>query len=202
MNIPWVPIIAGVVVLVLVIWLISTYNRLVKSRNSSTEAVRGIDVALESRFDQIKAQADAVSGIVKKEVDLVLDATALRTGRTIDQLTISEKMEVNAAMEDAEQKLMNAAAQASPGRLASIENYPEIQTHVNVELLQRTINEAEERLQAARRVYNRSATVYNTHRQTFPTMLIAAPMGFKHHELFELTDQRKQAGYNLEGYLD
>ena len=202
MNIPWVPIIAGVVVLVLVIWLISTYNRLVKSRNSSTEAVRGIDVALESRFDQIKAQADAVSGIVKKEVDLVLDATALRTGRTIDQLTISEKMEVNAAMEDAEQKLMNAAAQASPGRLASIENYPEIQTHVNVELLQRTINEAEERLQAARRVYNRSATVYNTHRQTFPTMLIAAPMGFKHHELFGLTDQRKQAGYNLEGYLD
>lgn len=202
MNIPWVPIIAGVVVLVLVIWLISTYNRLVKSRNSSTEAVRGIDVALESRFDQIKAQADAVSGIVKKEVDLVLDATALRTGRTIDQLTISEKMEVNAAMEDAEQKLMNAAAQASPGRLASIENYPEIQTHVNVELLQRTINEAEERLQAARRVYNRSATVYNTHRQTFPTMLVAAPMGFKHHELFELTDQRKQAGYNLEGYLD
>lgn len=202
MNIPWVPIIAGVVVLVLVIWLISTYNRLVKSRNSSTEAVRGIDVALESRFDQIKAQADAVSGIVKKEVDLVLDATALRTGRTIDQLTISEKMEVNAAMEDAEQKLMNAAAQASPGRLASLENYPEIQTHVNVELLQRTINEAEERLQAARRVYNRSATVYNTHRQTFPTMLIAAPMGFKHHELFELTDQRKQAGYNLEGYLD
>lgn len=202
MNIPWVPIIAGVVVLVLVIWLISTYNRLVKSRNSSTEAVRGIDVALESRFDQIKAQADAVSGIVKKEVDLVLDATALRTGRTIDQLTISEKMEVNAAMEDAEQKLMNAAAQASPGRLASLENYPEIQTHVNVELLQRTINEAEERLQAARRVYNRSATVYNTHRETFPTMLIAAPMGFKHHELFELTDQRKQAGYNLEGYLD
>ena len=67
MNIPWVPIIAGVVVLVLVVWLISTYNRLVKSRNSSTEAVRGIDVALESRFDQIKAQADAVSGIVKKK---------------------------------------------------------------------------------------------------------------------------------------
>lgn len=202
MNIPWVPIIAGVVVLVLVVWLISTYNRLVKSRNSSTEAVRGIDVALESRFDQIKAQADAVSGIVKKEVDLVLDATALRTGRTIGQLTMQEKMQVNAAMEDAEQKLMNAAAQAGPGRLASIENYPEMQTHINVELLQRTINEAEERLQAARRVYNRSATVYNTHRQTFPTVLIAAPMGFKHHELFELTDQRKKTGYTLEGYLD
>ena len=167
MNIPWVPIIAGVVVLVLVVWLISTYNRLVKSRNSSTEAVRGIDVALESRFDQIKAQADAVSGIVKKEVDLVLDATALRTGRTIGQLTMQEKMQVNAAMEDAEQKLMNAAAQAGPGRLASIENYPEMQTHINVELLQRTINEAEERLQAARRVYNRSATVYNTHPRHF-----------------------------------
>ncbi|MDN5704577.1 MAG: LemA family protein [Yaniella sp.] len=202
MNIPWVPIVAGAAIVILVIWLISTYNRLVKSRNSSTEAVRGIDVALESRFDQIKAQADAVSGIVKKEVDMVLDATALRTGRTIEQLTMQEKMQVNAAMENAEQTLMNAAAQAGPGRLASIENYPEMQTHTNVELLQRTINEAEERLQAARRVYNRSATVYNTHRQTFPTVLIAAPMGFKHHELFELTDQRKKIGYNLEGYLD
>lgn len=76
-------LIIGVVVVVLVIWGIVVYNRLISSRNASTEASRGIDVALETRFDQIKAQADAASGIVQQEVELILGATALRTGRTI-----------------------------------------------------------------------------------------------------------------------
>lgn len=75
-------------------------------------------------------------------------------------------------------------------------------TYQNVELLQRTINEAEERLQAARRVYNRAATDYNTKRQVFPTVLISGMFGFQPHELFELTDQRKKEQYNLEGFLD
>jgi len=198
----WVPVILiGLPLVVVVIWGIVVYNRLVKAGNASKEALRGIDVALETRFDQIKAQADAASGIVEKEVELILSTTALRTGRTIAQLELREKAELNAAMEDAEQQLLQAMPPL-PGSAASIERYPEMQTHQNVELLQRTINEVEERLQAARRVYNRAATEYNTQRQVFPTVLVAGMLGFTPHELFELTDARKKEQYNLEGFLD
>lgn len=198
----WGPIIiVGIVVLILVIWGIVIYNRLVTARNASKEALQGIDVALETRFDQIKAQADAASGIVQKEVDLLLNTTALRTGRTIGQLELREKAELNAVMQEAQQQLLQDMPPL-PGSNASFERYPEMQTYQNVELLQRTINEAEERLQAARRVYNRAATDYNTKRQAFPTVMVAGMLGFKPHDLFELTDQRKKEQYNLEGFLD
>jgi len=199
----WVPILAIALVIILFVgWGISVYNRLVKSRNASKEALQGIDVALEMRFDQIKAQADAVSGIVKKEVDVILGATALRTGRTIEQLNMQEKTELNGAMEDAEQQILAKASAAGPGALVSREDYPTMRGHDNVEIMQRTINEVEERLQAARRVYNRAATKYNTSRETFPAVLIARPLGFSGHELFELTDRRKETAYDLKGYLD
>lgn len=194
-------LIIGVVVVVLVIWGIVVYNRLISSRNASTEASRGIDVALETRFDQIKAQADAASGIVQQEVELILGATALRTGRTIGQLEMQEKTELNTALQDAEQHVLQQA-NSGPGALYSNESYPDMNTYQNVELLQRTINEAEERLRAARRVYNRAATDYSTKREVFPTVLVARMLGFTHHELFELTDRRKKSQYNLEGFLD
>lgn len=194
------------ILLIVIVWGIAVYNRLIKSRNASTEALQGIDVALETRFDQIKAQADAASGIVQKELELILGATALRTGRTIEQLKIKEKADLAASIKEAEDYALQQAAggqgMTGPGALYSNEAYPEMQTHENVALLQRTINEAEERLQAARRVYNRAATEYNTTRQVFPTVLIASPLGFREHELFELTDQRKKEQYNLEGFLD
>lgn len=188
----WAPqLIIGAIVLVLIFWAIGVYNRLIKLRNGSKETLRDIDVALETRYDQIKAQADAASGVVQKELELILGATGLRTGRTIEQLGMREKAELNAAMQDAENYVLEQGAQG-PGALYSNESYPEMQTNQNVELLQRTVNEAEERLQAARRVYNRAATAYNTKRQVFPTVLIARIMGFSAHQLFELTDQRKK----------
>ena len=121
----WGPILLiGVVILILVIWGIVVYNRLIKARNASKEALRGIDVALETRFDQIKAQADAASGIVQKEVDLILGTTALRTGRTISQLEVREKAELTAAMQEAEQQILQQAPPV-PGAVASIEAYPD-----------------------------------------------------------------------------
>lgn len=194
----------AILAVLLIFWGIAVYNRLAKARNGSKEALQGIDVALETRFDQVKAQADAVSGAVKKEVEVILGATALRTGRSIRDLDIDEKTTLNTALGDAQQKLLSQARGATnvPGAVASFEEYPEMNTRHNVEILQRTINEVEERLQAARRVYNRAATEYNNLRQVFPTVLVARILGFSDHKLFELTEARKQSQYNMEGFLD
>jgi LemA protein len=188
---PWAVITAVcVVIIAFAVWLIAVRNRLVRARNRSHEALRGIDVALETRFDQVKAQAEAASGAVGKEVEMMLGATALRTGRGIEQLSVTEKAELGEALGRAERSL-----------LAAVEAYPEMRTQQNVELLQRTVNETEERLQAARRVYNSAATDYNTRRQVFPTVLVAGLLGFRDHELFELTNAVKREQYDLGGFL-
>ncbi len=68
--------------------------------------LRGIDVALETRFNQIKAQA--ASRHSRKEVELMPGTTALRTGRTLAHLELGGKAELNAAMEEAKQQLLQS----------------------------------------------------------------------------------------------
>ncbi|WP_462417264.1 LemA family protein [Kytococcus sp. Marseille-QA3725] len=187
-------IVVGVLLVLVAIWAVSVYNSLVRRRNESTEALRDVDAALEQRYDNIKAQAQAVSGGLKKEIELILGATALRTGRSVRELSVAEKSELDGALTQAQAKL--------PGAAASFESYPNSGYDDNVELMQRSVNELEERLGAARRHYNSAATEYNTARQSFPTVLIAPVLGFKHHELFELSNGVKRESYDLEGYLD
>ena len=130
-------VVIGVIIVLLVIWGIATYNRLIKTRNRSKEALQGIDVALETRVDQVKAQADVASGIVQKEVELMLKATSLRTGRTIRDLSVPEIFELNTSLKDAEQYLLQQIHQG-PGSYASFEAYPQMQIWKNMELLQCT----------------------------------------------------------------
>lgn len=197
MKIPIIlALVAVLLVAVLVVWAISVYNGLVRRRNDSNEALSGIDVALETRYDQVSQQAKVVEGAVGAEARTILDATALRTGRTIRELSVPEKAELDQTLGDVQRRIMN-----SPGSLASFEAYPEMQSLANVKILQRTVNETEERLQAARRAYNAAATEYNTARGQFPTVLIAGPLGFQPHTLFTLTDPVKRGQTDLDGFL-
>lgn len=179
-----------VVAIAIVIWAIVVRNSLVRRRNRAHEALRGIDVALENRFDRIAAQKNAAAGAVQKEVDMILGATALRTGRPIQQLSVEEKAHAAGAAQRAEQALL------------SVEAYPAMDSLTNVELLQRSINETEERLQAARRLYNGEATAYNTARDVFPQNLVAGVLGHGRMALFEISSAAKAQPHDLEGFLD
>ncbi len=180
-----------VVLLVLIaIWAIIVRNGLVSYRNKARESLSGIDVALEARYDQITAQKDVVKGAVAKEIELILGATALRTGRSIPDLSVEEKSVLAGSMQQAE------------GLLLSVEAYPTMESQKSIRLLQRTINEVEERLQASRRLYNSSATTYNTKAQLFPQNIVATIFGFKTMDLFGLSNAAKSQPVQLEGFLD
>lgn len=189
-------LVAVLLVVVLAAWAVGIYNGLVRRRNDSNEALSGIDVALETRYDQVSQQAKVVEGAVGTEVRTILDATALRTGRTIRDLSVPEKIELDQTLGDVQRRIMS-----SPGSLASFEAYPQMQSLSNVKILQRTVNETEERLQAARRAYNAAATEYNTARSQFPTVLIAGLLGFQPHTLFTVTDPVKRGQTDLDGFL-
>lgn len=109
-----VPIV--VLLALITIWAIIVRNGLVSYRNKARESLSGIDVALEARYDQITAQKDVVKGAVAKEIEFILGATALRTGRSIPDLSVEEKSVLAGSMQQAE------------GLLLSVEAYPTMES--------------------------------------------------------------------------
>ena len=82
--------------------------------------------------------------------------------------------------------------QAGRAFFALAENYPELKASENFSQLQRSLNETEEQLSAARRTYNASVTDYNNAVQVFPTNLIAGMMGFSQRELLAIPEEERQ----------
>lgn len=169
-------IIIGVVVLVIVIWYISTSNALNRAVVKIDEANSGIDVALTKRYDVLTKMLETVKGYAKHEKETIVESINLRKG-----MTLPEKTEINNKMTDAFTKL-NAVA----------ENYPDLKASENFKALQLSIADVEEHLQAARRLYNANVSTFNQMIVTFPTSIIANSKGLTKKDFFEVEENKKQ----------
>ncbi len=169
-------IIIGVVVLVIVIWYISTSNALNRAVVKIDEADSGIDVALTKRYDVLTKMLETVKGYAKHEKETIVESINLRKG-----MTLPEKTEINNKMTDAFTKL-NVVA----------ENYPDLKASENFKALQLSIADVEEHLQAARRLYNANVSTFNQMIVTFPTSIIANSKGLTKKDFFEVEENKKQ----------
>ena len=170
---------AGVVLLVVValiaVWLIGSYNRLVSMRNQTVNGWRQIDVQLKRRHDLIPNLVNAVRGAMDFERDTL---TAVMEARS-NALTATGPA-------DAAQK-EGQLSQALGRLLAVAENYPTLKANDNVKMLQEELSGTENKVGFARQFYNDIATGFNTAQQVFPANLFAVSFGFKPAELFEIT---------------
>ena len=170
---------AGVIVLVVVallaVWLIGSYNRLVSMRNQALNGWRQIDVQLKRRHDLIPNLVNAVRGAMDFERDTL---TAVMEARA--------KALTATGPADAAQK-EGQLSQALGRLLAVAENYPTLKANDNVKMLQEELSGTENKVGFARQFYNDIATRFNTAQQVFPANLFAAGFGFKPAELFEIT---------------
>jgi len=159
---------------VTILWLILTYNGLVKSRNKVEEAWSGIDVQLKRRHDLVPNLVETVRGYAGHERDTLARVTQAR----------AEAMAANgrSAIEPAEARLGNALAEVR----ALAEAYPELQAAESFRRLQAELAATEDEIQAARRIYNANAQDFNTRIQTFPNNLIASRMSFAPRTFLEL----------------
>jgi len=156
------------------------YNSLVRKRNRADNASATIDAMLEKRFDLIPNLAACVRRYAAHEADTLAAVAERRSART-GALSDTEK----AALDDAfEQARLHFHAVA--------ENYPELKASENFMHLQRTLNEVEEQLSAARRTYNAAVTEYNDAVQTFPGSLLASPFGFEPRPLLSAAEERRR----------
>ncbi len=165
---------------------IALYNGLIRRRNAVDQAFSTIDVQLTQRYDLIPKLVETVKQYMTHERSLLEEIVRLRT-KAVQSTSQGDKI-------TADNELSNAM-----GRLNVVmENYPQLRASDTFVQLQRSLNEVEEQLAAARRSYNAAVTDYNNAVQTFPSSLIAGSTGFGLRQMF-IADVQKRADVDIKG---
>jgi LemA protein len=166
---------------IIVVWAISVYNRLISMRNLKEEGWSGIDVQLKRRHDLIGNLVNTVKGYMQHERGVLEDVTRLRAS--------AQQASGVAAVAAAESGLSQAL-----GRLfAVMENYPDLKASQNTLQLQESLSNLENDLQMARRYFNGTVRDLNIQIQSFPSSIVARRYGFKEGEFFELDSVAEKA---------
>ena len=175
-------IILGVIVL-LVVWIIAAYNRLVTLGYRAKEAMSDIDVQLKRRYDLIPNLVETVKGYASHESRAFENVTKARAAAISGGGSLQDKAEKE-----------NALSGALKSIFAVAEAYPELKANTSFLQLQSELSDTENKIQAARRFYNSNVMELNAKIDTFPTNLMASSFGFKKEEFFDLEgtpDQRE-----------
>ena len=172
-------IIIGIVV-VLLLYIILTYNGLVTLRNRVKEAWSDIDVQLKRRYDLIPNLVEVVKGYASHEKETL---ERVITARNV-------AMSANGAKEKGEAE--NVLSGALKNLFALSENYPDLKASTNFLELQRELTDTENKIQAARRFYNGNVKDFNTKIETFPANIIANMFNFKANDFFSIADEEKE----------
>ena len=173
-----------VIFVVVVLFGIGAYNRLVSLRNQTQNAWKQIDVQLKRRHDLIPNLINTVKGAMGFERETLEAVVAARN--TAIAATNSGSVPATAA---AETQLTGALSRL----LAVVEAYPDLKATGNVAQLQEELTATENKIGFSRQLYNDTATQYNTAQQTFPTMLFAGMAGAVQVPLWEITDEGERA---------
>lgn len=169
-----------IIVAVIALFLMMTYNTLVRRRNRADNAFATIDVMLKKRFDLIPNLVSTVQSYAKHEAGVLTEIVKLRS-KSYSSLTQDEKVGMDKELR---------SVQHSFNILA--EQYPDLKASNNYLQLQGSLNETEEQLSAARRTYNSAVTEFNNALQTFPSNLVASMFGFSKRALLETPAEERK----------
>ncbi|MGQ0614943.1 MAG: LemA family protein [Planctomycetaceae bacterium] len=159
-HLPWVILCGGL--LICLIWLLGTYNGLVRMRQHVKESWADIDVQLKRRYDLIPNLVETVKGYAKHERELFERVVQLRSRASANHGPV-------ASQEADERPLVAALRQV----LALAEGYPDLKANRGFLALQEELADTEDRIAAARRFFNANVRDYASRRESFPSSLVA-----------------------------
>jgi LemA protein len=167
---------------------VGLYNRLVALRNRHQNAFSQIDVQLKRRYELIPNLVEVARGYLRHERETLEAVIQARNSAFQAHKALGEGGDAGGAM----QRL--AAAEGvlggSLGRLLAVaEGYPDLKGNQNMQALMEELSSTENRIAAARQAYNDAVMVFNTQRESFPASAIAGMFRFEPASLFELEDQ-------------
>ena len=174
-------IILVVVLVLLIFYVISTYNGLVGLRNKVHDQFSQIDVQLKRRFDLIPNLVETVKGYAKHENSTLKEVIEARN-RFQSATTPEEEMAASGDLNKALSRLM-----------VLTESYPELKANQNFLSLQSDLKDCEEKIAYARQFYNDAVLNYTNKREMFPSNIVASMFGFKEMKYFEIAEGDKEA---------
>ncbi|VFU19356.1 Protein LemA [anaerobic digester metagenome] len=169
-------VIGGLVLLVVVI-LISIYNRLVTLRQRLKNAWAQIEVQLKRRYDLIPNLVSTVKGYAAHEKE------------TFERVTQARNMAISAKNVQEQAGAENMLTGALRQLFALAENYPELKANTNFMQLQEELTNTEGKIAFSRQFYNDTALKYNSAIQRFPAVMVAGMFGFQQEVYFNLDDE-------------
>jgi LemA protein len=176
-----------ILLIVVVAFVISAYNRLIALKGQTLNAWKQIDVQLKRRHDLIPNLVNAVKGAMDFEKD-TLEAVIQARNQAV-------KLQADASPTGGIQAL--AGAEAALGAALSrlnvvVERYPDLKATGNIGQLQEELTSTENRVAFARQLYNDTATDYNVKQQQFPWNLVAGLAKAEVVELYEIEEPKER----------
>jgi LemA protein len=174
-------LIALAVVVLLVLALVVTYNRLVRLRNRVQNAWAQVDVQLRRRYDLVPNLVETVKGYATHESDTFEEVTRARTAAQ-SAGTVPQQAQAENMLTEALGKLFAVA-----------EAYPQLRATENFQQLQQQLTDTESKIAVSRQVYNDTALTYNNAVDTVPTNLVAGAFNFGNRAYFEIEEPAREA---------
>ena len=169
-------LVLAILIGLIIVWFVLTYNGLIGMRNRVRNAWSQIDVQLRRRYDLIPNLVETAKGYMKHEREVLENVTKARQ-QGIDATTVKEQAAAEGMITSALRQLF-----------AVVENYPDLKANQNMLALQEELTSTENKISFARQFYNDTVMKYNTRIQRVPTKLVADMFNFKEEEFFEIEE--------------
>lgn len=152
------------------------YNSLIGKKNQVENIFAGVDTVLKKRYDLIPNLVASVERYMEHEKS------------TLEKVTELRAQAMKPGISDEQKIALDAKITAALGSITiAMEAYPDLKANENVIHLQRSLNEIEEQISAARRAYNQAVTDLNNAIEMFPTNIVAGWMNLQRRAVFEIT---------------
>ncbi len=172
-------LIPGIAAVIVLIWFVGTYNRLVRLRNQIANAWHQIEVQLKRRYDLIPNLVEVVKDYMSYEQE------------TLAKVIEARGAAIGAKGTAAQAKAENLLTESLKSLFAVVENYPELKANQNVASLQEELTGTENKISFARQYYNDSVMTFNNTIQAIPSNVIASVFDFRPSEYFQAGEEAK-----------
>ena len=179
-------IIIGAVVLIVIIWLIATYNGFVRLKNSIEEAFSTMDVYLKKRYDLIPNLVETVKGYASHERE------------TLERVMTARNAAASATTMEGRIEGENMLQSTLKSLFAVAEAYPDLKANVNFLELQGELRRIEDEIANSRKYYNAVVKTFNSKREVFPSSIVAGMFRFEKKPLFEVGSEAERESVRVQ----
>jgi LemA protein len=169
------------IVAAVIIFFVALYNTMIGKKNDVNNAFASIDTLLKKRYDLIPNLVSTVKQYMEHEKGTLTEITEIRAKAISGNVSEDQRVDLENKMN----KLLGNI-------MVAVENYPQLKANENFMQLQRSMNEIEEQISAARRAYNAAVTDYNKAVEMVPTNVMASIMNLKQRNLFEIPEAQRK----------